>query len=161
MLNAINNSVNIGEMSPGFSLQDNHDQIVHLNDYRGKKVLLSWHPIAWTGVCTDQMRSLETNFEEFELLNAVAFGLSVDPSASKKAWADVLCIRKTQLLSDFWPHGLVAREYGIFMEEFGISQRANIIVDEKGIVKWAKLYPLHQLPDIKEVLQAIKDMDKE
>ena len=160
MLNAINNSVNIGEMSPDFSLQDNHDQFVHLNEYRGKKVLLSWHPIAWTGVCTDQMRSLETNFEEFESLNAVAFGMSVDSTASKKAWADVLCIRNTQLLSDFWPHGLVARDYGIFMEEFGVSQRANIIIDEKGIVKWAKLYPLHQLPDIKEVLQAIKDMDK-
>ena len=160
MENAINNSVNIGEMSPDFSLQDNHDQIVHLKDYLGKKVLLSWHPIAWTGVCTDQMRSLETNFEEFQSLNVVAFGMSVDPSASKKAWADVLCIRNIQLLSDFWPHGLVARDYGIFMEEFGVSQRANIIVDEKGIVIWAKLYPLHQLPDIKEVLQAIKDMDK-
>ena len=158
MENAINNSVNIGEMAPDFSLQDNHEQIVHLNDYRGKKVLLSWHPIAWTGVCTDQMRSLETSFEEFEALNVVAFGLSVDPSAGKKAWADVLCIDNTKLLCDFWPHGLVARDYGIFMEEYGVSQRANIIIDEKGIVRWTKLYPLHQLPDIKEVLQAIKDM---
>jgi len=160
MENAINNSVNIGEMSPDFSLQDIHNQIVHLNDYRGKKVLLSWHPIAWTGVCTDQMRSLETNFEEFQSLNVVAFGISVDPSASKKAWAAVLSIDNTKLLCDFWPHGLVARDYGIFMEEYGVSQRANIIIDEKGIVRWTKLYPLHQLPDIKEVLQAIKDMDE-
>jgi len=159
MLNAINNSINIGEMAPDFSLHDNLDEIVHLTDYRGKKVLLSWHPIAWTGVCTDQMRSLEVCFDEFQALNVVAFGLSVDPSASKKAWADVLCIRNTKLLSDFWPHGLVARDYGIFMDEFGVSQRANIIVDEEGVVRWAKLYPLHQLPDIKEVLQAIKDMD--
>ncbi len=160
MLNAINNSINIGEMAPDFTLQDNHNQFAHLKDYLGKKVLLSWHPIAWTGVCTDQMRSLEVNFDEFKALNVVAFGLSVDPSASKKAWANVLCINNIRLLSDFWPHGLIAQDYGVFMEEFGVTQRVNIIIDETGIVRWVKVYPLHQLPDINEVFQVIRDMDK-
>jgi len=152
--------IKTGDMAPDFSLRDNHDQIVHLNDYRGKKVLLSWHPIAWTSVCTDQMRSLEVNAEEFQTLNAVAFGMSVDPSACKKAWATVLCINDITLLSDFWPHGKVARDYGIFAEEFGKSQRVNIIIDEEGIVRWVKVYPISQLPDIREVLQAIRDIDK-
>jgi peroxiredoxin len=75
------------------------------------------------------------NGERFEALNTVPLGLSVDPFPSKKAWAAVSSINNTVLLSDFWPHGQAARDYGIFIEEFGISERANIIIDENGIVQ--------------------------
>ncbi|SHH56452.1 Peroxiredoxin [Sporobacter termitidis DSM 10068] len=147
--------IEIGSLAPDFTLDDILEQGIHLADYRGKKVLLSWHPAAWTGVCTDQMRSLEVNYEKFQTLNTVPFGLSCDPSACKKAWAAVLSIGDVALLSDFWPHGKVARNYGIFIDEFGMSQRANIIIDEAGIVKWVKIYGLSEMPDIDEVLQVL------
>jgi len=150
--------VEIGTAAPDFTLEDVFEQEVHLADYRGKKVLLSWHPLAWTGVCTDQMRSLEANYQKFQALNAVAFGMSVDSSACKKAWAAVLSIKQARLLCDFWPHGRTAREYGIFIDEYGISQRANILIDEEGLVRWVKVYPLDQLPDINEVLQALAEL---
>lgn len=147
--------IEVGAMAPDFTMDDVNEEGVRLSDLQGKKVLLSWHPAAWTGVCADQMRSLEVNHEKFKALNTVPFGLSTDPSPCKKAWAAVLSIRNVSLLSDFWPHGKVARDYGIFIEEFGMSQRANVIVDENGIVKWVKLYALSEMPDIKEVLDVL------
>lgn len=147
-----------GMTAPDFVLDDVFEESVKLSDFRGKKVLLSWHPAAWTGVCADQMRSLEVNFEKFKALNTVPLGMSTDPSPCKKAWAAVLAIEHVTLLCDFWPHGKVAQEYGIFIEEFGMSQRANIIVGEDGTVKWVKIYPIAELPDIREVLEVLSQI---
>ena len=145
-----------GVKMPDFTLADNQDGQVKLSDLRGKKVLLSFHPLAWTSVCTDQMRALEANHSRFEELNTVPLGLSVDPAASKKVWAQVLSIRKTKLLSDFYPHGKLSKELGIFVEEIGASGRANIIVDENGVIQWVKIYEIPQLPGIEEVFEALK-----
>lgn len=149
-------AIEVGKPAPDFLLADNQDGQVRLSDLRGKKVLLSWHPLAWTSVCTDQMRSLEANYKKFEELNTIPLGLSVDPAASKKVWANVLSIRKTKLLSDFYPHGEVAKELGIFLEDLGASGRANIIIDEEGIVRWVKVYPIPELPDLNEVFEALR-----
>lgn len=149
------NLIKVGDPAPDFSLKDNKEQIIKLSDYRGKKVLLSWHPLAWTSVCTDQMRSLEVNLESFQNLNTIPLGLSVDPVPSKKAWSAVIGINDVSLPSDFWPHGKVAQDYGIFIEKAGISERANIIIDESGTVRWVKVYPIKQLPDINEVLEVL------
>lgn len=150
--------IEIGKKAPEFILEDIHENQVKLSDYKGKKVLLSWHPLAWTGVCTDQMRALEANHERFEKLNTVALGLSVDPVPGKLAWASVLRIKNTPLLSDFWPHGKTAKDYGIFLEDMGISERANVIIDEEGIVRWMKIYPIAQLPDIEEVFKKLEEI---
>jgi peroxiredoxin len=92
----------------------------------------------------------------FEKLNTVALGMSVDTVPSKKAWAKELGIKNTRLLSDFWPHGDVARSYGIFRGKEGFSERANIIVDENGQVVFVRVYPISQLPDIKEIIKALE-----
>lgn len=145
----------VGTDAPDFTVKDNKKQDISLSAYKGKKVLLSWHPLAWTPVCTDQMRALETNFQNFQNLNTVPLGFSVDPVPCKEAWATAIQIKKVSLPSDFWPHGKIAQDYGIFNESKGISERANIIIDENGKVKWVKVYPSGQLPDINEVLQIL------
>jgi peroxiredoxin len=145
-----------GMKAPDFTLTDNHGDKLSLSDLRGKRVLLSWHPLAWTSVCTDQMRALEVNFERFQALKTVALGLSVDSAASKKVWAVVLSIRNTKLLADFYPHGAVAQKYGIFSDESGASLRVNIIIDGQGVVQWVKVYD--KLPDIEEVFKALEAM---
>ena len=150
--------IKAGDVAPDFALQDNLENDVKLSDFKGKKVLLSWHPLAWTSICLDQMRSLERNMEAFRKLNTVPLGLSVDPQPSKKIWADALRLEELRILSDFWPHGKTAMDYGLFIEEYGISQRANVIVDEKGVVRWLKVYPLSQLPDIDEVIKVLSEM---
>ena len=147
-----------GMKAPDFTLADNQDGQVKLSDLRGKRVLLSWHPLAWTSVCTDQMRALEANYSKFEELNTVPIGLSVDSAASKKVWAQTLSIRKTKLLSDFYPHGKVAQDWGLFLEELGASGRANIILDEEGVIQWVKVYETSKLPDLNEVFEALKNL---
>jgi peroxiredoxin len=69
-----------------------------------------------------------------------------------------LGIESTRLLSDFWPHGKVAEAYGIFRSKYGTSERANIIVDENQKVAFVKVYPIGQLPDIKEVIEALEKL---
>ena len=148
--------VKVGDTAPEFSIKDNHKEVVKLSDYLGKKVLLSWHPQAWTSVCTDQMRALEANWDRFQALNTVPLGMSVDAIPCKAAWAAVLSIRNMHLPCDFWPHGKVAADYGIFIDKIGMSERANILVDETGKVIWVKVYPMKELPDIQEVFAVLE-----
>lgn len=150
--------IEVGNVAPDFTLKDHNDQTISLSNYRGKKVLLSWHPLAWTPVCTDQMRALENNLQTFQKLNTVPLGFSVDPTPCKKAWAAAILINNVSLPSDFWPHGKVAKEYGVFNEAQGASERANIIIDENGKVKWVKVYYAQELPDINEVIQVLSNM---
>ncbi|MGA2309882.1 MAG: redoxin domain-containing protein [Candidatus Bathyarchaeia archaeon] len=150
--------VKVGDKFRDFSLEDQNEEVFTLSKFKGKRVLLSFHPLAWTSVCSEQMKSLEKNKEAFDSLNTIAVGVSVDTVPSKKAWAKSLNIENTRLLSDFWPHGKVAETYGIFRSKYGTSERANIIIDENQKVAFVKVYPVEQLPDIKEVTEALRKL---
>ncbi len=150
--------VEVGDIAPDFTLKDQDEQEVTLSALRGRKVILSFHPLAWTRVCAIQMQDLEKHREEMERLGAVALGLSVDAVPTKKAWAESLGIRETRLLADFWPHGGVARAYGIFREKNGFSERAVFIVDAEGVVRFKKIYPMREVPDIGEILKMLEEI---
>jgi peroxiredoxin len=150
--------LNKGDAAPDFVLRDHAGKEFKLSDFRGKKVLLSFHPAAWTSICSEQMQSLEMNQDVFHSLSTVAVGISVDPIPTKRAWAKELAIKNTRLLADFWPHGAVAKLYGVFREKDGISERANIIVDEEGKIAFYKIYDIGQLPDIQEIIGFIKQL---
>lgn len=143
----------IGDKIPEFNLKDQHNQEVKLSDFKGKKVLLSFHPLAWTGICTKQMKALEQNKQRFDELGLIALGISVDPVPSKHAWAKDMGVKDTKLLSDFWPHGGYAQKLGIFREKEGFSERANVLVDEEQNIIWIKIYEISQLPDFEEIIQ--------
>jgi peroxiredoxin len=151
-------AVDVGEVAPDFTIKDNHGKDVNLGRQRGKKVVLGFHPLAWTAVCAQQMKDLEANSDRFAKAGAIAYGLSVDSTFCKKAWAEHLGIEKTQLLSDFWPHGAVAAAYGVFRDAHGTSERAVFIVDEKGTVRFRKIYPIAEVPDIEEIVAAVGRM---
>ena len=151
-------AIKIGDIVPDFSLKDQSEQEFKLSRFRGKRVLLSFHPLAWTTVCAKQMQSLEENFKTLKELNTVPVGLSVDSVPCKKAWADSLGLKKLRILSDFWPHGNVAFLLGLFIEKFGFSERANIIVDGRGKVIFVKVYPIRELPDISEIIKFLRSM---
>lgn len=148
----------IGDKAKNFSLEDQDEQEFTLSNFKGKKVLLSFHPLAWTSVCAEQMKSLESNKKIFDSLNTIAVGVSVDTVPSKKAWAKSLGINNTRLLSDFWPHGKVAKLYGIFRTKDGFSERANIIIDEEQKIAFFKIYKIGQLPDIQEIIDDLRKL---
>ena len=146
----------VGDRSIDFALQDQNRKMFKLSNHLGRWVLLSFHPLAWTSVCAKQMRALEDSKRTFDSLNIVAVGISVDSVPCKKAWADSLGIVNTSLLSDFWPHGGVAQIYGILREKEGFSERANILVDQRGSIVFLRVYDLKQLPDLNEVTDLLK-----
>ena len=150
----------VGERAKNFVVPDQNGKDFKLTEFTGERLLLSFHPLAWTSVCSEQMKSLEHNKEAFDLLNTIAVGVSCDTVPSKKAWAENLGIKNTRLLSDFWPHGKVVRAYGLFRKDDGISERANVIIDEKGTVAFIKVYPIGKLPDIDEILDVLRKMPK-
>src|SRR5512136_1344951 len=150
--------LSVREAAPDLALKDQDGKNVRWSESKGKLVLLSFHPLAWTDVCAKQMLALEQNKATFDALNTVPLGLSVDTVPSKKAWADHLGIKSLRLLSDFWPHGEVAKAYGIFREKNGFSERANIIVDKSGRIAFVKVYEIPQLPDIAEIIAVLKGL---
>ena len=149
-------AIRVGSAAPDFALKDHNGAHFRLSALKGKRVIQSFHPLAWTGVCADQMQALERNMGVLTSLNAVALGISIDSVPSKKAWAESLGIEKTRLLSDFWPHGYVVQRYGIFRDEDGFSERANIVLDERSRVIFFKLYEISQLPDFDEIIKLLR-----
>ena len=153
------NTIEIGDPAPDFTLEDQNEREVTLSEFRGmERVVLSFHPLAWTSVCRDQIQDLEKHRADLKRLNAVALGLSVDSVPCTRAWAEAIGIKKTRLLADFWPHGGVARAYGIFREKNGFSERAVFVVGIKGVVRFKKVYPIKEKPDIEEILRVIEDL---
>ena len=147
---------NVGDKLQDFILKDQDNKDFKSEDLRGKRILLSFHPLAFTSICASQMQALEDNLETFGQLKTVPLGLSIDQPFCKSAWAKELDIKQVRLLSDFWPHGQVAKDLGIFREKQGFSERANIIVDEKGKIIFAKVYDIKELPDINEIIEFLR-----
>jgi peroxiredoxin len=148
--------IKVGDTFKDFSLGSHTDALIDTAAFADRKLLLSFHPLAWTSVCAKQMQSLEANYKAFELLNTVPLGLSVDAAPCKKAWAKSLGIEKVNLLADFWPHGGLAAKLGLFIDKYGFSKRANVILNEQRKAVFVKVYPLKELPDIKEVLAFLR-----
>jgi peroxiredoxin len=147
--------IELGTQAPDFKLKDQEGKTFQQSELENQKVLLSFHPLAWTDVCANQMKALEENLDKLGSLNVVPLGISVDSTPSKKAWAESLGIKKLRMLADFWPHGDVAKSYGIFREEDGFSERANILVNEARQVIFCKIYPIAEVPNIDEIFELL------
>ena len=143
-------------MAPEFELKNQNDKIVKPMSLKGKRILLSFHPLAWTSVCEIQMKTLELKKESFDKLETTVYGISVDPIPAKKAWTEAIGIKETNLLCDFWPHGAVASMYGLFLEDKGISKRANILIGPDGNIELIKHYEISEVPDIEEILRYLR-----
>jgi peroxiredoxin len=148
--------VHMGEEMADFALKDQNGETFWLSESRGKKVCLFFHPLAWTKVCADEVRAVEERQDAFAELDAVAVGISVDSRYSKKAWAETLGIEKTRFLSDFWPTGQVARQFGVFREMDGFCDRATVVLDGSHRVIFFRLYGIRDVPDVDEVTVFLK-----
>lgn len=146
--------IKVGDKLPSFKLTDQTGQEVTPDDYAGKRLLLSWHPLAFTSVCTDQMRDLAKNYEALKAKNTVPLGLSIDAQPAKAVWGMSIGIdpEEVKLLADFGPFAAYTQELGLFLDELGASKRVNLLTDEDHVVTWVKVYELGELPDMEEVL---------
>ncbi len=144
-----------GQKAPSFDLTNQRGEHVKLEDFKGKNLLLSWHPLAFTPVCTDQMRDLEANYEYFQDHDTDVVGISVDPQPTKKAWAVSLCLGNLDILSDFKPLGEVSKAYGIWKDHSGASGRAVVLIGPDGTVLWSHEYEDSIKPDIEKIKELV------
>lgn len=150
-------ALKVGDEAPDFELRSHRGGTVKLSDFRGKrKVVVAFHPLAFTPVCAAQMCGYQSDLSRFDAADATVIGISIDAQPSKSAWAQTLGPISFDLLSDFYPHGDVARKYGVFREEDGISERAIFVVDKAGKIAWAKVYDIPQQPDNADLFAALK-----
>ena len=146
-----------GQEAPDFELRSHKGGAMKLSDFRGKKnVVLAFHPLAFTPVCANQMRGYESDLAQFEKEGAAVLGISIDAQPAKAAWAKTLDSISYDLLSDFHPHGEVAKQYGVFREKEGFSERAIFVIDKAGKVAWSKVYAIPELPNNDEVFAALR-----
>jgi peroxiredoxin len=121
--------------APDFDLANQFGEHIRLSDFRGKKpVALVFFPLAFSSTCTGELCALRDNLSLFQSNGVELIGISVDSKASLRAWADQEGYDFT-LLADFWPHGAVAKEYGVFLEEKGFANRATFVIDVKGVIR--------------------------
>jgi peroxiredoxin len=145
----------VGSQAPDFELRSHTGTTVRLSSFRGKKqVVVAFHPLAFTPVCTTQMQAYEKARPRLDAVDAHVVAISVDAGPSKKAWAESLGGISYDLLSDFHPHGKVAADYGV-MRSDGISERAVFVVGKDGKIAWAKQYAIPDQPDLAELFAAL------
>jgi peroxiredoxin len=120
--------------APDFALLDSDGNRISLRGYRGRNLVLAFYPADWTQFCSDELTLFQETLDEFRRYNAEVLGLSCDSHHSHRAWAERLKL-SMPLLSDFWPHGEVARQYGLFRDGEGTSDRALVFIDVAGTIR--------------------------
>jgi peroxiredoxin len=138
--------VEVGMQAPELSLRDQHGQTVVLSEVRSAgPVVLMFYPFAFSRVCTGELAEVRDNLGS--LTGAEVLAISCDPLYALRAFADRDGLG-FRLLSDFWPHGEVARSYGVFDEARGCAARSTFLVDRQGLVRWTVH---HALPDARHL----------
>jgi peroxiredoxin len=124
----------IGDQAPDFELVNQFGENVKLSDFQGKKpVVIVFYPLSFSGICTGELCELRDNFADFEGKDVELLAISVDSKYVQKQFAETEGY-KFSVLADFWPHGDVAKKYGVFLDEAGISNRATFVVDKAGVL---------------------------
>ena len=156
--------ITVGDQAPDFTLKsksgdDMND--ISLSDYRDEKnVVILFFPLAYTGVCTEEMCSVSGGLADYDALDAQVLGISVDSPFAQEAWAEKEGIT-IPLLSDF--NKEVSAAYGSQFEDLigfkGVAKRSAFVVDKSGVVRFASVSDdpteLPNFDAIKACLQAL------
>jgi peroxiredoxin len=145
------------QSAPDFVLQAAPDRTVSLAEFRGRPVVLVFYPADWSPVCGDQIGLYNELLDEFAKYDAQILGISVDG-----AWCHAAFTRDRKLrfplLADFEPKGAVARLYGVYQSDAGISERALYVIDAEGIIRWSYLSPIGINPGADGILEALENL---
>ncbi len=150
-------SLQVGDQAPDFKLKNTELKEVSLGDFKGKKVVLHFFPLAFTGVCTTQLCTMRDNFGYYDGLNAQVLGVSVDSPFTLAKFKEDQAYQ-FPLLSDF--NKETAGAYGALYEDFlglkGIAKRSAFVIDEEGKVIYAEvLEDAGNLPDFAAINKVV------
>jgi peroxiredoxin len=152
--------VKVGEPAPDFTLPSVAGEKLTLSQFKGKKnVVISFVPAAWTPVCSDQWPGYNIVKDLFDQNDAVLLGITVDNIPTLYAWTKQMGKLWFAVLSDFWPHGAVADRYGVLRSD-GVSERALIFIDKKGIIRDIQVNDINKRPDLESCAINLEKMNK-
>ena len=126
----------IGQAAPEFELMNQHGEKISLASFIGEKaVVLLFYPFAFSGTCTGELCALRDDLSAFQNEQVQLLAISCDHMFSQRTFAEQEGY-KFPVLSDYWPHGAVAKSYGVFEETRGCATRGSFIIDKAGILRW-------------------------
>lgn len=129
----------VGTEAPDFTLKDQNNQEVTLSSFRGERaVLVVFYPFAFSGICTSELSAVREDLPSFQNDDVQILAVSVDHPFALKAWSGAESYG-FPLLADFWPHGKVAQDYGVFNADAGFALRGTFLVDKTGVVRFAEV----------------------
>jgi len=152
-------SLQTGSPAPQFTLVSDSLKEVSLSDFKGKKVVIHFFPMAFTGTCTTQLCTMRDSFGYYDGLNAVILGISVDSPFTLAKFKEENNYQ-FNLLSDF--NKEVSTAYGAIYENFvfglkGVSKRAAFVIDEEQRIIYAEVLEVAtDLPDFTAIAEAVK-----
>jgi peroxiredoxin len=150
--------IDVGEQAPDFTLKDQNNEEVTLSEFRGKQaVLIVFYPLAFTGICTGELCVVRDDITSFQNDDVQVLTVSVDSPYTHKVFSEREGY-EFPLLSDFWPHGAVAKAYGVFNDITGFANRGTFLVDKQGIVRFAEMNGPGEGRDANEWRKAIKSL---
>ena len=148
-----------GTQAPDFTLHVTPDQTLSLSELRGRPVILAFYPADWSPVCGDQMALYNEMLPEFQKYGAELVGISVDGVWCHDAFAKDRHLH-FPLVADFEPKGEVAREYGVYRQSEGVTERALFVIDRNGIITWSYRSPVAVNPGADGILEALEELPK-
>jgi peroxiredoxin len=152
-------NVKVGDTTPDFTLPSVSGGPVTLSSFRTKNnVVLSFVPAAWTPVCSDQWPGYNIAEDLFSQNDAVLLGITVDNIPTLFAWTRQMGKLWFPVLSDFWPHGAVAKQYGVLRSD-GVSERALFIIDKKGIIRYINVNDINKRPPLEDLIKALEKIN--
>jgi len=150
----------MGDQAPDFLLPSVSGNKVTLSEYRGKKnIVLSFVPAAWTPVCSQQWPGYNIAKEIFDKNDAVMIGISVDNIPTLYAWTKQMGELWFPVVSDFWPHGAVAKSYGVLRAD-GTAERALFIIDKQGAIRYVDVHDINTMPKLEDLAKELEKLQK-
>jgi len=150
--------IKVGEKVPDFILPSVSGDKIALNQFKGKKhVVISFVPAAWTPVCSDQWPGYNIVKDIFDKNNAILLGITVDNIPTLFAWIKQMGNLWFPVLSDFWPHGKVAKMFGVLRSD-GVTERALFVIDKEGILRYAHVGDINKRPDLKILVTELEKL---
>lgn len=159
-LKAIDSStiLKVGDIAPDFSAPSLSGKLITLSQYLNKKnVVLSFVPAAWTPVCSQQWPGYNIAKDLFDKYDTQLIGISVDNIPTLYAWTKEMGHLWFPVVSDFWPHGAVAKKYGILRSN-GVSERALFVIDKKGVIRYIDVHDINSMPKLENLIRELEKL---
>jgi peroxiredoxin len=147
----------LGEPAPGFTARNQHGELLTLSSLRGAPAVIIFYPWAFSSICHDELAALRDGHESFVTLGARVLGISCDAMYTLRAYADAERIR-FDLLSDHWPHGAIAKAFGVFDEQAGCARRGTFVLDSAGLIRWQQVNQINEPREVAAVQAATANL---